>query len=55
MLISGIDSNQTGLFSGGYYQVGTAGALTMIAINESINSLDDIVYVKAISSTEIIV
>lgn len=53
VLLSGIDSNQTGLIAGSYYLV-SAGALTTIISNRNINSLNDTAVVKAISATSVI-
>lgn len=54
VLINGVDSHQTGLQPGAYYLISSAG-LTFIANNITINSINDIQYVKAISPTSIVI
>lgn len=55
VLISGIDSNQSGLLAGGYYLVDD-GALTAISPTETVDTLDDVVnVVKAISTTQVLI
>lgn len=50
----GIDTNQSGLIAGTNYLV-SAGALTAIQYNATVNTFDDIQVVKAISSTSVLV
>lgn len=55
VMLQGIDANQSGLVAGMVYLVDVGGALTQIADNNTINTLDDLHIVKAISATQIII
>lgn len=55
VMLEGIDANQSGLVPGLKYLVGTGGALTQIGNDTTINTLDDLDVVKAISATQIII
>jgi len=55
VLVSGKDANQSALISGGYYQIGSDGALTQIASSATTDTPAENAVVQAISATEIIV
>jgi len=54
VLVRGVDSNQTGLVAGTTYLV-SSGSLTAISETVTVDTLDDIQVVKAISSTEVLI
>ena len=53
VLVRGKDTNQTNLIPGAYYLVNN-GALTFVKSNVTVNTIDDVNYVKALSTTDII-
>ncbi len=54
VVVAGVDANQSGLFPGGSYLVSN-GTLTFISSLTTVNTLNDLDIVKAISTTQIIV
>ncbi len=54
VLVKGVDSNQSGLIPGSLYSIDNTG-LSFMSTGIAINSINDVNYVKAISSTEVLV
>ena len=53
-MVRGVDSNQTGLVAGTTYLV-SSGSLTAVEETVTVDTLDDIQIVKAITSTSVLI
>lgn len=54
VLIKGIDANQSGLIPGSSYTISN-GALTLVATDAVVNSVNDVFLVKSMSTTEVLI